>query len=223
MEDTCFDYDNYKKKGKKKRSLKKKLVITFVVLLSIFIALVIYFDRVVNPQIVDISRAKVNGLVVQGLNEALSLVASDESAYQNMVEIKTDNDGQIMSIQTNSFVINNLTQALVAKCQERIALMGQQGIGVPLGNFTGLAIFAGLGPKINLKIMPLGSVQAQFNSSFTTAGINQTRHQIFVDITAYVSLVLPLRSHKVTVDSSFLITESIIVGKIPNVYLTGGQ
>lgn len=69
--------------------------------------------------------------------------------------------------------------------------------------------------------MPIGNVLCKFSSKFTSAGINQTLHSIFVDVQTSVSIILPTRTVQVGGSSQVLIAESVIVGKVPDVYLNG--
>ena len=211
-------YTRYKK-SKKPKSIKRRILVAFIILSLIIASVAIYFDKVVNPQLVAISEAKVRNLATRTLNDAFTTILSGQHVYDDLVEIRTDTNGNITSIIANTHKVNTLAQTLVGIGQDKIGQMGQQGIPLPLGNFTGIALFAGRGPDIRLKIMPIGNMVANFYSHFRSAGINQTNHQIFVKVTAFVNLILPIKAQKVSIVSELLIAESIIVGRVPEVYL----
>jgi sporulation protein YunB len=77
----------------------------------------------------------------------------------------------------------------------------------------------GRGPQISVKMTPVGAVVCRFISHFETAGINQTVHKIYVNVVAKVSVVLPLSTRSVETDQQVLISECVIVGQVPEVYL----
>ena len=97
--------------------------------------------------------------------------------------------------------------------------MGQNGVSVPLGAFTGLPFLAGVGPQISIKMLPIGVMSLAFDNLFTSVGINQTNHSIYVKLSASVSLVLPAYKASVDSETNVLISQCVIVGKVPNTYL----
>ena len=97
----------------------------------------------------------------------------------------------------------------------------EEGVKVPIGVFTGIEFLAGFGPDVTFKIIPVGSVSCDFRSSFVSAGLNQTLHSIYMDVTATVSVVMPSRTQEISVPTQVLICESVVVGEIPDAYLNG--
>jgi sporulation protein YunB len=97
--------------------------------------------------------------------------------------------------------------------------MGNVGFNVPLGTFTGIRFLNALGPNINLKMVPIGNVNCSFYSQFTSVGINQSHHRIYITMTASVSILLPIATHTITTMEQILICESIIIGEVPETYL----
>ena len=90
---------------------------------------------------------------------------------------------------------------------------------MPLGAFTGVEAWAGFGPKVNLKIIPISNVECRFVSKFEEAGINQTKHSIYLKIVADISIILPSKTRNFASLTEVLIAESVIVGAVPDTYL----
>ena len=76
---------------------------------------------------------------------------------------------------------------------------------------------------IKLNIVPIGVVSGKFDSKFTSVGINVTKHTLILDINVHVSVVLPVKSYDVYSTNQILLAESIILGKVPEVYLQNGN
>ena len=74
-----------------------------------------------------------------------------------------------------------------------------------------------------MQILPIGAVHASFDTEFESAGINQTRHRIFLKLRATVSLIIPTGSQIVEVESIMPIAESIIVGGVPDSFVDVGS
>jgi sporulation protein YunB len=92
-----------------------------------------------------------------------------------------------------------------------------------LGSFTGISIFSGLGPKIAFDISPYGEVLCSFLSNFESAGINQTYHKLYLIISLKIYVVFPFEKLQVISDSEVLLCETLIIGKIPEVYLNSSN
>ena len=82
-----------------------------------------------------------------------------------------------------------------------------------------MSFLSGFGPRLEVQILPVGAVHTSFDTEFETAGINQTRHKIFLNLRATVSLIVPTGSQLVEVTSTVPIAESIIVGEVPESFV----
>lgn len=208
-----------KQKLKKPWHKKRGFFTFFIVLVSIISVVIWYIVKVINPIIVSIGEAKVKSLATKAINTAVTEVLCEGYSYDDIIEIKSDEEGNITFIQAHSLVINKLSRDLVATSQSKLDIIGEQGIGIPMGTLMGVPLFMGKGPELRIKLFPIGAISCSFSSEFTQAGINQTNHKIYVNVISSVSVVLPVSSRNVKNTSQFLICESIIVGKVPEVYL----
>ena len=100
--------------------------------------------------------------------------------------------------------------------------MGEVGIDVPVGWLTEKSIFYNLGPKINVKVEPIGNISINYESKFESAGINQTRHKIYLNISVTVRTIVPLHSQEIEVKCEVPVAETIVVGKIPQTAIDFG-
>ena len=82
---------------------------------------------------------------------------------------------------------------------------------------------SGVGPKIAFNVSPFGEVVCSFSSNFESAGINQTYHKLYLIILLKVNIVFPFERLQVFSDSEVLLCETLIIGKIPEVYLSSNN
>ena len=82
-----------------------------------------------------------------------------------------------------------------------------------------LALLAGSGPRIPISIVPVGSVQTDFETEFEACGINQTRHKVYLQLSASIRIVIPTGAKTTNVTANMLVAESIIVGKVPESFV----
>lgn len=211
-------------KKSKLKKIKTKFFISLFSILFIVVLLFLYMELVVNPMVLNIAYAKVDSLATTAISDAIfNVVNQSGTNYDDLVNITYDNENNISSITANMEKINFLARELSTKAQIYLDNIGQCGVEIPLGAFTGLEALSQVGPDISLRMTPIGSVITTFNTTFDSAGINQTRHSIFVDVNTVISVILPTSSQKITFVTSALVCESIIVGKVPDVYLQGGM
>lgn len=208
--------------GRKKRRFKAKLFVILSIFFVVFVLVFIYFEMVVNPMVLRIAQAEVDSVATTAISDAIFEVVNDENIdYNDIVNISYDESGAITSITSNMEKMNYLARQLSTKAQILLDNLGDLGVKIAIGAFTGLEALAAIGPKVDVKMTPIGSVITTFNSSFDSAGINQTKHSIYVDVNTSVNIVLPTSSKKMTFLTSAIICESIIIGKVPNVYVNG--
>ena len=208
---------------KKKLSKKAKWRIFLLSVFLFFIFVLIYLNFVVNPIIINATESKVRSLTQIAVGKAVHEVIKDTNVYDDLIVINKNESGEITMISTNAFQINLLTRVLLDNAQKKLDEMGNNGISIGLGTFTGLPIFSNWGPKVNLKMLPIGTIYSRFRSEFSEAGINQTSHRIYLTIETNVNIIMPTASKQVETITEILVTESIIVGKIPQTYLNSSN
>lgn len=136
---------------------------------------------------------------------------------KNAVLLNYSHEGKINSISVDTPFLNLLSAEIISQSVLFIE-ESSSSFGIPLGNITSVRLFSGLGPKIRVKIIPLGSISCGIKSSFTEGGINQTIHRITLDINALIEVLTPFSSNQAEINLSYVISETVIVGEIPNVY-----
>lgn len=173
----------------------------------------------VNPIVVDYTHAKIEAMTVKATNRAVNNIVS-ANTYRELLIIKYDAAGKIQSLTSNTLQMNNLSSDIALLAQGELELLANMGIAVPLGTFSGWPLLTGMGPSVNLRVVPVGSVNCSFLSEFIGAGINQTRHRVVLKVHSVVNLVMPLTSRRAEAEIEVLLAESIIVGEVPEFLFT---
>lgn len=202
---------------KPKKSVRKPtFIILLLILLLIFYKLISLFNKNIFPAVIELSKTKVNTEVTEVISEKSIELFSEEFNYDEMIIIDKDKDDNINLIRANASLLNKLTSELTIRCNDELKDMGKVGIKVPVSWVTNNETFYNLGPKVTVKIEPVGTIKVFYDSRFESAGINQTRHIIYLNIEATVKIIMPLRSEEIVVNSEIPVSETIIVGKTPN-------
>ena len=200
------------------KKYKRKISVWTCIVVFVLV-IILLLKNGINTIIADTIELKSKALATKAMNSAIADVVINSIVYEDLVNIITDELGNISMIQANALEINNLSKDLAQTTEIKIEEYGRSGVSIPIGSFTGIPLFVGRGPKLKLKVNPIGAVNCSFLSQFESAGINQTNHKIYLKISADVGVVLPLLSTKYNTTRQVLISESIIVGQVPEVYL----
>lgn len=202
----------------KKKNYTLILSVFFVVLI-----LLIYYFFVMSPVIKTYSAQETKSITEKAVNLAVSNVINRTLSYDTLIDINYSHTGEIVSFSANQYEINSITREIVKETQYQMNNLGRDGLPISLGTFSGVPFFIGKGPKIHLNLVPIGVVSGKFDSEFSSVGINMTKHTLFLYINVHVSIVLPVQSYDVYSNNQVLLAESIIVGKVPEVYFQGGS
>ena len=190
-------------------------------LLAVVLLLVIVFvalARNLTGVVLSLAQAQARSMAIRALNEAAHELLAAGVTYDQLMTVSTDAQGQIRLIQANTPQMNLLAARASLSAQNKISHLEEKAISVPLGSALGVALWAGAGPRIQVRILPVGTVTAGFTTEFQSAGINQTRHKISLTLTAHVSLVMPTGSTRVEAVVQVAMAESIIVGEVPETF-----
>lgn len=141
--------------------------------------------------------------------------------YYSLVNVEKNNSGEITMLTANSTKINYINKKVVISITDLLSNEIEKGFSVPLLAFSGIKLISGYGKKIKLKSLSIASVTSEFDNNFTSVGINQTLHSIYIKIQSEIKVGLDLSRETIKFQSSILISETVLVGKIPDVYLNG--
>lgn len=122
-------------------------------------------------------------------------------------------------LRAKTMRMNEIASQTALLAEEELNSFENQFVDIPIGAALGIRFLSGFGPRISVQILPVGAVNTNFETEFEAAGINQTRHKIFLTLRATISLIVPTGSQLVDVTSKVPIVESIIVGEVPQSFV----
>lgn len=169
------------------------------------------------------NRAKIYAADI--VNRAVADVLCQEpTAYDSLVRQVTLSDGTIAAVETDAVAIDQLKTSVI----QRVKGLSQEDPGelkIPVGTLTGVSFLLGRGPDVSIKMQFSPYIYSNITSEFQSAGINQTLHQMMLQVTGEVYILMPGADSTVQVDADFCLAETILVGEVPDAYthVTGGE
>ena len=191
------------------------LTVIFTLLLALTVAVVLHM----KPVVVDLATARtsnaVNRIVVAAVNDA---VDSGRIDYEQLVDFDKDADGHVTALRSNMAAFNRLQASIADDILQRMAEVSSTDLAIPIGTLTGSPLLAGRGPCLRVRMQSVGTATARFDNQFSSAGINQTRHRIILDVDVHVSILPPGLTTYTKVSNEISVAETVIVGGVPETY-----
>ena len=202
----------YTKKINRKKSF---FLIVFTLFIIFIYILLILFDKKIFPYVVQLGEIKAKTQTIKIINKNSTTILSEEFKYDEIVKIEKDNEGRIVLIQSDNTKLNKIAADMADACNSDLDKMSDEIIPIPIGWLTEKSLFYNIGPKVYVKVQPVGNIMIFYDSRFESAGINQTRHKIYLKVKAKVRMKMPLKSKDIEVNTEVPISDTIIVGQIP--------
>ena len=207
---TAAEMKKYSAQAKRRRLLRR-----MTLLLLLLAAAVVMIERNFKPLVFSLAEARSASMASQVLYGALAEAIQDGVTYGDLMNVHMDERGQVALLSANTMAMNRLADRAGQAALRRLGDMSSERVSVPLGAALGLTLLAGSGPGVPVSIVPIGSVATEFATEFEACGINQTRHKVYLQLTASIRIVIPTGAKTTQVSANMLVAESIIVGSVP--------
>ncbi len=198
---------------------RQRAALAGAVLLAALLALTVVAMTHLKPVLTSLATARVsntvNGIVTAAVNETVYGGGVD---YDQLISFEKDNEGRITAVKSNMAEFNRLQAAIVDSVLGKLSELSTRELSVPVGTLLGSPFLAGRGPLLRVRMQSVGSSRAHFENAFTSAGINQTKHQIYLVVDVSVSILLPGFSTTTKVSNTYAVAETVIVGSVPENY-----
>lgn len=205
-------------------SRKNGAFVRRVALLMLLLLLcAILLERNLTQVILTLASARARVMAVQALNEAVDEVVNAGVRYEDLITVTFGDTGGVRLLQSNTAGMNALASRAALLAQAKLSALEAQSVSVPLGSALGVALLSGVGPRVRVQLLPVGTVLTAYETEFTSAGINQTRHRVLLTMTAQVQLILPTGASAVQASNQVAVAESIIIGDVPESFVNVGD
>ena len=215
----CTDENIYYKKKRRGKAKRRFILIIIVALVTVFI---VYQQNAVFSLLVKICKDRSMAVSTFSVNKAVTLTLSEELNYYDLIAVDKNSDGDIILMSANALKINKITREIAEKTNEIMSDKLKEGINVPILAFTGITFFSGIGRDVNYKYISVSDVNCDIGGEFKSVGINQTLHSVYAFIKAKVNVEFLTASEDIELVSKVLLSEAVLVGKVPEIYLNGG-
>ena len=150
-------------------------------------------------------------------------IAAGQIDYDRLVYLEKDAQGRVTALKTNIGEMNRMKTEMLAAMDEGVEDISVEEMGIPIGNFFLPELFSGKGFRLPVRILSVSTSDAAFENCFSEAGINQTLHQIRMNIVVNLSVLTPTGTVRTQVLTDVVVAETVIVGSVPSQYVRIGE
>jgi len=177
-------------------------------------------DGALRPAVTTLASVQAENEITGIINDAVTATLADQGvAYADLVTVERDESGKVSLLTVDSVKLNSLRTEILEQVLEQVEGLDAQELGVPLGSLTGFATASDWGPVLPVGVLTAAVPRAEFSNQFTAQGINQTLHQIMLDVTVELTLLIPGGRTETSVTAQVCVAETLLVGEVPETYL----
>lgn len=204
--------------------LRQLLRLMLVIIIVGIVGLLVFRNKY-HAAIHELAETQIRNATSDLINDAIDMqIETGNIQYDRIVYFEKDLNGRITALKTNMSEVNRLKTDILNIINDEILALDTSDIGIHLGSLFLPELLSGRGPAIPVHILSIRNSDASFKSSFSQAGINQTLHQLTMDVSVDVAVLVLGQTGSFTVNSEVVVAETVIVGAVPNTFLqTGGQ
>ena len=196
------------------------LLLCFGVLIAGFFSLRSKYRLVIG----DLAQTSVKNATSDLTNDSVAQqIENGNIQYDRIVYFEKDINGRITALKTNIGEVNHLKTDILNIINGRILALDAADIGIPIGSLFLPEFFSGKGPAIPVHILAIRNSDATFSSNFIQAGINQTLHQLVMEVNVEAAVLVLGETSTFQVSSQIVVAETVIVGEVPNTFIQTGE
>lgn len=201
----------------------QSLLLSFSVLSVAFLTFLIPATRYFHTLTGAMALSDATDLITKTVNDIVEEKMRDPAQeYSRFINLERNSTGGVAAIVTDMTQVN----ALASELMNSVVMASEQGeldLAIPLGNLLGSGFLLGRGPDVPVKVTMLTSSSTRFRNELTEAGINQTKHQLLLELVVDIDVLLPWEILSGQVIVEVLVAETIIVGQVPETYVSFGE
>lgn len=196
------------------------LLLCLAVLIAGFFSLRSKYRLVIR----DLAQTSVKNATSDLANDAVAKqIENGNIQYDRIVYFEKDINGRITALKTNIGEVNHLKTDILNIINGKILALDAADIGVPIGSLFLPEFFSGKGFAIPVHILAIRNSDATFSSNFLQAGINQTLHQLVMEVSVDAAVLVLGETSTFQVSSQIVVAETVIVGEVPNTFIQTGE
>ncbi len=197
---------------------------TKLILLALLLITVLYLHFNWLPTVRALVTMEVDNETSNLINDAVDAYL-DRGAlqYDDLVTLERNASGGVAAARIDLAAVNRMKSVILRELDQRVPTRIREKVRVPLGNVILPTLFSGHGVSLPVRVVNLRSTNAELESSFSQAGVNQTLHTLSLRVEVDLLLLTPAGIFSRQVTAAVPVAQTIIVGDVPSVLFHTGD
>lgn len=217
-----YRFRTQKKRKSSPRTARRRRILLRCFLLLFFLVLgTVGFaatERRLGSMAQDAALSELDGEIVKEMHRAVETVLSDPAFGEPLLLPQQNQEGEITSLSTNVMAVNRIKNQLAEDVQARLENHRIIKASIPAGALFSDSILSGFGFPIPVRAFAVHDAEIRLYDAFETAGINQTRYQLMVEMSVPMRIIGVFSHRDTTVTTQIPLAEMILVGPVPQTY-----
>ncbi len=196
-----------------------KWFVSLVLLIVLALYSVVFTEKIIKPNVGAIAEVKVKAMITKIVNDAVHDQFASGEELNELLKIKTDQEGNITFVESNTVAMNSLAAKLTQAVQQQYKWEEPVMLSVPVGSIIGSQVLSQFSPYIDLKVLPIGMSRVNYKTEFESMGINQTKYKVYLEMDSQARVLAPFSINNINVSNTILVAEAIIIGEVPDAYI----
>ena len=142
-----------------RRKVPARRLLRWGIIGALFLAAAgLLLEKNLEKVILDMAHARAEAMAVEYINEAVRDIMDGSVTYEDMMTVRTDSAGRVTMLQANAVRMNELATVTALRAQARLESADAQSVSIPLGAALGLPFLSALGPRVQVRIVPVSAV-----------------------------------------------------------------
>lgn len=189
------------------------LACAFLLITSVFAVLT---NLRLRPITFQLAKSYGSRAVLDVINSSVNEYFNDEKiGYSDLVRLSYNSNGFVTSIEYDSLELNRMKTGCVELLNKNLSKIRATKVKIPIGSLFNDLSLSGRGPAITVKITASAVPTVEIISAFESVGVNQSRHEIRIRVSADVDVYLPPKNAQFTVTQDYVLAQTVIVGDVP--------
>ncbi|TDF98938.1 sporulation protein YunB [Paenibacillus piri] len=200
------------------KKIKRNFILLLIIVFLFSLQSYIYIEKNLKPPLTNLAKVRVKQIATQSINTAISDRIARNTNFEKLIDWKTDRNGKITGFMLNYAEHMRITADTIKTVQDQLSSLKSIPEHIPLGQALNSPILASFGPDIPIRLVPAGAVKVDLDTRPQNVGINMILVEVYIRITAEVSVIIPLDTVPEVVETEVPISYALVVGDVPTYY-----
>jgi len=193
-------------------------LIIILILLSVLAALTQrYMDERLFPQAAKLAEVRGQAAVNASIDRSVqNIILSSGLTAHDFYTVTTGEGGRVNSITVNTVLLNRISAAFASELSRQLSEIPPQRVSVPSGALFGVRLLANVGPPYSVEVLPIADMSVDYETSFTSAGINQTQFQVWLTVRCEMRIANPPMESTVVIERKVAVVNTVFSGEVPS-------